>query len=44
MAYEIVRDKEKLADGKFECEFKAILDADDSEWCGYFALEMLCFG
>jgi hypothetical protein len=44
MAYEIVRDKEKLADGKFTCEFKAILDADDSEWCGYFVLEVLCFG
>lgn len=47
LTYEITkRDDSQLKDGQFECELRAILRTKDStvKWCGYFVLEILCFG
>lgn len=47
IAYEITnRDDADLAKGEYRFEFHAILRTKDpdAEWCGYFVLEILCFG
>jgi hypothetical protein len=46
IAYEIIRKDEKLSNDKYTCKFRAHLHTDDAdaEWCGYFVLEVLCFG